>query len=291
MLPPLLPSHLDLFSPIYCWTASNSVFVQPRRRVPAPPLPSIPPPILHSGLSLNTLFQPSPPGDIQVLARLSAVLSESETLSKSQFCSGSSLRGHLEWAPWKPNKGAGQLLSVLELRGAVGSVWSAGGYLGNTSVEFLNLGALLFRSNYILMLLLSWKLEQSLTSTWSIMYKLVAVGKILHILSITVGCWWAHVAGPGLIITLPEGLWLRQEAPYNCTYVGAPSRGEDRYSKNKLQGHLWCFRWCFFFFFQTFNLIWMCQRGWSFCHTSSTTPVLRLWSVWSDLFACGLTFS
>lgn len=99
------------------------------------------------------------------------------------------------------------------LRGAVGSVWSAGGYLGNTSAEFLNLSALLFRSNYILMLLLSWKLEQSLTSTWSIMYKLVALGKILHILSITVGCWWAHAAGPGLIITCPEGLRLRQEAP------------------------------------------------------------------------------
>lgn len=37
--------------------------------------------------------------------------------------------------------------------------------------------------------------------------------------------------------------------------------------------------------------MWMCQRGWSFCHTLSTTPVLRLGSVWSDLFACGLTFS
>lgn len=37
--------------------------------------------------------------------------------------------------------------------------------------------------------------------------------------------------------------------------------------------------------------MWMCQRGGSFCHTLSTTPVLRLWSVWSDLFACGLTFS
>lgn len=37
--------------------------------------------------------------------------------------------------------------------------------------------------------------------------------------------------------------------------------------------------------------MWMCQRGWSFCHTLSTTPVLRLWSVWSDVFACGLTFS
>lgn len=171
-------------------------------------------------------FQPSPPGDIQVLARLSAVLSESETLSKSQFCSGSSLRGHLEWAPWKPNKGAGQLLSMLELRGAVGSVWSVGGYLGNTSVEFLNLSALLFSSNYILMLLLSWKLEQSLTSTWSIMYKLVALEKILHILSITVGCWWAHAAGPGLIITCLRACGWGRKPHTTAPMLGLPLEAE-----------------------------------------------------------------
>lgn len=171
---------VDIFSPTYCWPARNNVSVQPcnTRSLQVTPAgggphssltfhPSTDPslsPNTDTGLNLNTLFQAL----LQVTFKSCLALCCPEwekVLSKSQFCTGSSLRGHLEWAPWKPNKGAGQLLSVSELRGRVGTMWSAGGYLGNTSVEFLNLRALLFLSNYILMLLLSWKLEQSLTTT------------------------------------------------------------------------------------------------------------------------------
>lgn len=133
-------------------------------------------------------------------------------------------------------------------------------------MEFLNLRALLFLSNYNLMLLLSWKLEQSLTSTYSIMYKLGALGKILYTISITVGCLWAYMAGPGLISTcLRVCSWGRKPPQKTAPVLGLPLEAKIGRAKTSFRVNcddcffLKVFVWSFSFFYHS-TCCEMCQR-------------------------------
>lgn len=144
------------------------------------------------------------------------------------------------------------------------------------------------------MLLLSWKLEQSPTSTYSIMYKLGALGKILYTISITVGCLWAYMAGPGLISTcLRVCSWGRNPFQKTAPMLGLPLEAKIGTAKTSFRVNCDdCFFLkvfvCSFSFFTIQHAVKCAKdRGWSFCphlkyDTGSQTVIclIRFICVW-----------